>query len=120
MAKRGRPPKNGSDEPDPNLPPIAKKLRCLRRAGGLTQEAIGAYGFISAPGWIKLENGKRAPSEALLEKLCDFLVAEKVVRAVHKKTLHEELCALKYVGHRSPFLRQLATDYLKGRVPVAI
>ena len=101
-------------------PNIAVKLYDLRRAAGLSQEAIGAQGFVSAPGWIKVENGQRMPSEKLLAALASFLIGEKVIRANQKEALVNELCALKYAAHHSPFLAQLAKDYLKSLVPVVI
>ncbi len=101
-------------------PSIAARLRDLRRAAGLSQEAIGAQGFISTPGWIKVENGQRMPSEKLLAALTSFLVEEKIIRANQKEALHQELCALKYAADRKPFLAQLAKDRLATLAPVAI
>ena len=43
-------------------PNIAAKLHELRRAAGLSHDALGAQGFISTPGWIKV--GER-PADAL-------------------------------------------------------
>jgi hypothetical protein len=33
----------------------------------ISQEAFGAQGFVSAPGWAKIENGTRQPSDELLK-----------------------------------------------------
>ena len=48
------------------------------------------------------------------------MVAEKVIRAEQKQNLFHELCALKYVHHRSEFLRKLALDFQKGLLPVVL
>ena len=93
-------------------PTIASRLHELRRAAGLSQVAVGTQGFVSTPGWIKVENSQRSPSETLLERFCGLLVAEKVICPNQKDALHKELCTLKYAGHRSLFLRQLAKDQL--------
>ena len=99
---------------------ISRQLYELRKAAGLSQEAIGSQGFVSTPGWIKIENGQRMPSERLLEALMTFLIGEKVIRANQKEALLDELCTLKYVAHRSPFLAQLAKAHLKTLVPVVV
>ena len=57
-------------------PELASRLRELRRAAGLSQEALGSQGFVSMLGWIKVENGQRKPSEKLIEALATFLVGE--------------------------------------------
>ena len=88
----------------------------IRRDCGLSQEAIGAQGFVSAPGWIKLENAQRSPSEKLLEKLVNWLVADKYVRASTAKTLKEELLTLKYLSSNSKFVRELAQGHAQ-RMP---
>ncbi len=103
-----------------SAPNIASRLHDLRRHAGLSQEALGAQGFISTPGWIKVENGQRMPSEKLLAALVTFLVDEKVIRANQKDDLLTELCTLKYAAHRKPFLAQLAKDHLKTLVPVVV
>ena len=41
---------------------VGQRLRELRKAAGVSQEAIGSQGFVSTPGWIKMENGQRSPS----------------------------------------------------------
>ncbi len=87
---------------------LGEKLKMIRRDCGLSQEAVGAQGFISAPGWIKLENAQRSPSEKLLEKLVNWLVADKYVRASGAKLLKEELLTLKYLSSNSKFVRELA------------
>ncbi len=95
---------------------LGEKLKMIRRDCGLSQEAIGAQGFVSTPGWIKLENAQRSPSEKLLEKLVNWLVTDKYVRASTAKTLKEELLTLKYLGSNSKFLRELAHGHAK-RMP---
>ena len=95
---------------------LGEKLKLIRRDCGLSQEAIGAQGFVSTPGWIKLENSQRSPSEKLLEKLVNWLVADKYVRASAAKTLKEDLLTLKYLGSNSKFVRELAHGHAK-RMP---
>ena len=92
---------------------LGEKFKLIRRESGLSQEAIGAQGFVSAPGWIKLENGQRSPSEKLIEKLVAWLVQDKHVRANAAKGLKEELMTLKYLGSQSVFLRGLAQAHAR-------
>lgn len=87
---------------------LANRLKTLRRELGLSQEAFGSQGFVSAPGWIKIENGQRMPSEKLLERLTKWLVEDKYVRAGAAGALKEELLTLKYLGSHSIFVRDLA------------
>lgn len=93
---------------------LAEKLRTIRRDGGWTQEALGAQGFVSAPGWIKIENGQRSPSEELLETLVGWLVEGRYVRASAAKGLKEELLVLKYLGSKSPFVQELARAHARS------
>ena len=93
---------------------LGEKLKLIRRESGLSQEAIGAQGFVSAPGWIKLENGQRSPSEKLIEKLVAWLVQDKHVKTNAGKSLKEELLTLKYLGSHSTFVRGLAQAHAKG------
>lgn len=92
---------------------LGEKLKSIRRECGLSQEAVGAQGFVSTPGWIKVENGQRSPSEKLIEKLVTWLVNDKHVRSTKSKSLKEELLTLKYLGSNSIFLRELARDHAK-------
>ena len=92
---------------------LGEKLQTIRRECDLSQEAIGGQGFISAPGWIKLENEQRSPSEKLLEKLVTWLVKDKHVSASKAKVLKEELFTLKYLGSNSMFVRELAKGHAK-------
>ena len=87
---------------------LGDRLQTLRCGLGLSQEAVGAQGFISTPGWIKLENSQRLPSEKLVEKLVAWLVKEKHIAASKAKGLKEELLTLKYLGSTSAFVRGLA------------
>ena len=93
---------------------LGDKLKSIRRDSGLSQEAIGAQGFVSAPGWIKLENGQRSPSEKLIEKLVAWLVQDKHVKTNAGKSLKEELLTLKYLGSHSTFVRGIAQAHAKG------
>ena len=93
---------------------LGEKLKAIRRDCGLSQEAIGAQGFVSTPGWIKLENSQRSPSEQLIESLVGWLAENKYIRASASKGLKEELLTLKYLGSRSPFVRELAKTHARG------
>ena len=92
---------------------LGDRLKTLRRELGLSQEAFGAQGFVSAPGWIKIENGQRQASEKLIERLAKWLVDDKYMRAGAVSTLKEELLTLKYLGSRSPFVREMAKSHAK-------
>ena len=87
---------------------LGDRLKSLRRELGLSQEALGAQGFVSTPGWIKIENGQRQASEKLIDKLTKWLVGDKYMKAPAATTLKEELLILKYLGNRSPFVRDMA------------
>ena len=87
---------------------LGDRLKALRRELGLSQEALGAQGFVSTPGWIKIENGQRQASEKLIDKLTRWLVSDKHMKAPPANLLKEELLILKYLGNRSPFVRDLA------------
>jgi transcriptional regulator with XRE-family HTH domain len=93
---------------------LGEKLKTIRRECGLSQEAFGAQGFVSTPGWIKLENSQRSPSEKLIESLITWLVTDKYVRASAAKGLKEELLTLKYLSSNSPFVREMARTHAKG------
>ena len=93
---------------------LGEKFKAIRRESGLSQEAIGAQGFVSAPGWIKLENGQRSPSEKLIERLVTWLVQDKHVRANAAKGLREELLTLKYLCSHSSFVRNLAHTHARS------
>ena len=92
---------------------LAERLKSLRNELGLSQEALGAQGFVSTPGWIKIENGQRQASEKLIDKLSKWLVEDKYMRSGAAGTLREELLTLKYLGSRSPFVRELAKSHAK-------
>ena len=93
---------------------LGEKLKTIRRDCGLSQEAFGAQGFVSTPGWIKIENGQRSPSEKLIESLVSWLAKDKYIRASNAKGLKEELLTLKYLGSTSPFVRELSRTHAKG------
>jgi transcriptional regulator with XRE-family HTH domain len=86
---------------------VCQRLRELRISIGISQEAIGAQGFVSAPGWAKIENGTRQPSDELLEKLANWMVKDGYLKSRQKSRLLEELLSLKYMEHLSPFVRRL-------------
>lgn len=87
---------------------LGDRLKNLRRELGLSQEALGSQGFVSAPGWIKIENGQRQPSEKLLENVVKWLVSQKYVKSNASGALREELLTLKYLGSPSAFVRAIA------------
>ena len=93
---------------------LGEKLKSIRRDCGLSQEAFGAQGFVSTPGWIKIENGQRSPSEKLIDSLVNWLAADKYIRTSHAKGLKEELLVLKYLGSNSPFVRELSKAHARG------
>jgi transcriptional regulator with XRE-family HTH domain len=93
---------------------LGDKLKTIRRECGLSQEAIGAQGFVSTPGWIKLENSQRSPSEKLIENLVTWLTTDKYIRTSASKGLKEELLTLKYLGSQSHFVRELARSHARG------
>ena len=76
-------------------PTITARMKELRLAAKLSQEAIGSQGIISMPGWIKIENGQRNPSEKMLERFVALMVAEGVIHANQAAALLDELAALK-------------------------
>lgn len=90
---------------------VCQRLRELRKSIGISQEAFGAQGFVSAPGWAKIENGTRQPSDELLEKLTDWMVKDGYLKARQKSRLLDELLSLKYMENLSPFVRRLACDF---------
>ena len=92
---------------------LGERLKTLRRELGLSQEALGAQGFVSTPGWIKIENGQRQASEKLLEKLVRWLIDDKYMRKGAADTLKEELFTLKYLGSRSAFVKEMAKTHAK-------
>ena len=95
---------------------FGERVKTLRQALELSQEAVGAQGFVSTPGWIKIENGQRQASEKLIERLTKWLVQSKHLRAGAAATLKEELLPLKYMGSNSPFVQELARAHA-ARLP---
>lgn len=87
---------------------LGQRLKNLRRDLHLSQEEIGGHGFVSAPGWIKIENGQRLPSDRLIVEIVRWLVKHKHLASGSSEHLREELLTLKYLGHRSEFVRGLA------------
>ena len=94
---------------------LGTRLKALRQEIGLSQEALGAQGFVSTPGWIKIENGQRQASERLIAKLVEWLVTDKYIRASAAAPLKEELLVRKYLDNLSPFVRGLARNRLAGK-----
>ena len=93
---------------------LGERLKALRQEIGLSQEAVGSQGFVSTPGWIKIENGQRQASEKLIEKLTRWLVDDKYMPAKAANTLKEGLLVLKYLGNRSVFVQEMAKARAKG------
>lgn len=92
---------------------FGERVKKLRQELGLSQEALGAQGFVSTPGWIKIENGQRQASEKLIGKLITWLVGDKYMRSGAASTLKEELLTLKYLGSNSAFVRDMAKTHAK-------
>lgn len=90
---------------------VNQRLRELRLSLALSQEAIGAQGFVSTSSWVKLEAGIRQPGDALLEKLTHWLEKDRYVTAEEAQALLDELLTLKYLNHQSSFIRQLAREH---------
>jgi transcriptional regulator with XRE-family HTH domain len=92
---------------------LGQRLKSLRNDLGLSQEAVGAQGFVSTPGWIKIENGQRLPSDPLLNRLTKWLVHDSYMSPTAAERLREELLTLKYLLNRSDFVRLLARAHLR-------
>lgn len=103
---------------------LGQRLKQLRRDLQLSQEELGAQGFVSAPGWIKIENGQRLPSDRLIIEIVRWLVKSKHLPATASDPLREELLTLKYLSHRSEFVRNLARTHqetvLSKQTPTAV
>ena len=93
---------------------FGERVKSLRHEIGLSQEALGAQGFVSTPGWIKIENGQRQASEKLIDRLLRWLVGDKYIKANSAGGLREELLTLKYLGSNSAFVRDMAKNRAKG------
>jgi transcriptional regulator with XRE-family HTH domain len=89
---------------------IGDRLKQLRKELGISQEAMGHNGFVSTPGWIKLENGQRLPSEKLIERLCAY-AQECGFDEGKAHKLKVELLVLKYAYGKSSFLQVAMTVY---------
>ncbi len=92
---------------------FGERIKNLRQELGFSQEALGAQGFVSTPGWIKIENGQRQASEKLITNLINWLVGDKHMRSAAASALKEELLTLKYLGSNSTFLRAMAKIHAK-------
>ena len=92
---------------------FGERVKSLRREFGLSQEALGAQGFVSTPGWIKIENGQRHASEKLIDNLLKWLVSDKYLKLGALSTLREELLTLKYLSSNSLFVREMAKDHAR-------
>ncbi len=90
---------------------FGERVKTLRHELGLSQETFGTRGFVSTPGWIKIENGQRQASEKLIEQLSKWLVGDKLMRVGAVGTLKEELLTLKYLGSPSTFVREMAKSH---------
>jgi transcriptional regulator with XRE-family HTH domain len=86
------------------------RLKEIRLSLRISQEAIGAQGFVSTSGWVKIESGTRAPSDALIGKLVKWLSRDGYVTAREGGHLEKELLALKYQKHQSAYIRDLALE----------
>ena len=92
---------------------LGQRLKTLRKKLLLSQEAVGAQGFVSTPGWIKIENNQRLPSDQLVTKFVKWLVQDRYLPSGDQERLREELLTLKYLNHRSEFVRGLAKHHFE-------
>ena len=92
---------------------LGTRLKLLRKEIGISLEAMGAQGFVSAPGWIKLENGQRQPSDKLIHRLISWMLRDHYVNVHAAGELLEELLTLKYMASPSAFVRRLAYNHAK-------
>ena len=92
---------------------FGERVKKMRREFGLSQEALGAQGFVSTPGWIKIENGQRHASEKLIDNMLEWLVGDKYIKAGIAASLREELLTLKYLGSNSAFVREMARAHAR-------
>ncbi len=90
---------------------FGERVKTLRHELGLSQDAVGTQGFVSTPGWIKIENGQRQASEKLIERFTRWLVEGKHLRAGAAGTLKTELLTLKYMGSSSKFVQAMARTH---------
>ena len=90
------------------MQPLGQRLKSIRRELKLSQEAVGAQGFVSTPGWIKIENGQRQASDKLIEKFVNWLIREEYVQPQDAHRLQDEFLTLKYARHTSSFVREMA------------
>ena len=90
---------------------LSERLKALRRDIGISQEAMGAQGFVSTPGWIKIENGQRSPSDELIMRLVSWLLRDGYLSVNTAQALLDELLILKYLGSRSAFIHKMAVNY---------
>ena len=95
---------------------LRERLKLLRQDIGISQEAVGAQGFVSTPGWVKFENGQRVPSDRLIIELVEWLRKDQHVTLSAAGKILEELLTLKYLNSRSFFLRKLARFYADERL----
>lgn len=90
---------------------LGDKLRELRKQFGLSQAAVGAGGFVSKPGWIKVENGQRSASDELVGNFVNWLAEQKHIRVTQKPALYTELIVCKYLDDPSDPVRTFAQFY---------
>lgn len=96
------------------MQPLGQRLKSIRRELKLSQEAVGAQGFVSTPGWIKIENGQRQASDKLIEKFIAWLIREGYAQAQDASRLQDEFLSLKYARHASPFVREMARRHFRS------
>jgi transcriptional regulator with XRE-family HTH domain len=60
-------------DPLETLPPFALRLKALREAAGLTQSQLAERSGLHLGAVFKLEQGRREPSWATVQALCDAL-----------------------------------------------
>ena len=96
---------------------LPERLKTLRRDIGISQVAMGAQGFVSTPGWIKIENGQRLPSDKLIHRLVGWMLKDHYINVGAAGELLEELLTLKYLASPSAFVRKLAYKHSRQFSP---
>ena len=102
---------------------FGERVKALRHELGLSQDAVGTQGFVSTPGWIKIENGQRQASEKLIAHFTRWLVESRHLRAGAASSLKTELLTLKYMGSSSKFVQEMArthASHLPGGTLLAV
>ena len=95
---------------------LHERLKQLRADTDWSQETFAAHIGISTPGYIKLENGQRLPSEKVITQIAGALFDKKTtLYAPLVASLIDELSTLKALGSKNPYIRKIAGVYVKSQ-----